>query len=72
MKFSGYLFGFYLVISLLGSSLVAQQQPASASIAATVPRMVNFTGKTTDAQGKPMAGIAGVTFVEAILGGTCA
>jgi hypothetical protein len=62
MKFRGYLFGFCLVISLLGSSLVAQQQPTSASIAATVPRVVNFTGKTTDAQGKPIAGIAGVTF----------
>ena len=62
MKFSGYLFGFYLVISLLGSSVVAQQQPTSPSIAATVPRLVNFTGKTSDAQGKLIAGIAGVTF----------
>jgi hypothetical protein len=61
MKFNRYLFGFYLGISLLGSSLTAQQQPASASIAATVPRLVNFTGKTADAQGKPIAGIAGVT-----------
>ena len=62
MKFSRCLFGFYLGVSLLGSSLVAQQQPTSASIPATVPRLVNFTGKTTDAQGKPISGIAGVTF----------
>ena len=62
MKFNRYLFGFYLGISLLGPSLVAQQQPTSASIAATVPRLVNFTGKTADAQGKLIAGIAGVTF----------
>jgi hypothetical protein len=62
MKFSRYLFGVYLVISLLGSSLVAQQQPTSASIGATVPRLVNFTGKTADAQGKAITGIAGVTF----------
>jgi hypothetical protein len=62
MKFNRYLFGFYLGISLLGSSLTAQQQPASAPIAATVPRLVNFSGKTADAQGKPISGIAGVTF----------
>jgi hypothetical protein len=61
MKFNRYLFGFYLGFSLLGSSLNAQQQPASAPIAATVPRLVNFSGKTADAQGKPIAGIAGVT-----------
>jgi hypothetical protein len=30
--------------------------------AATVPRLVNFTGKTADAQGKLIAGIAGVSF----------
>jgi hypothetical protein len=62
MKFNRYLFGFYLGISLLGPSLVAQQQPTSASIAATVPHLVNFTGKTADAQGKLIAGIAGVAF----------
>jgi hypothetical protein len=62
MKFSRYLFGIYLLISSLGSWLVAQQQPTSASIAATVPRLVNFTGKTTDSQGKAISGIAGVTF----------
>jgi len=62
MKFGRYLFGIYLVISLLGSSLVAQQQPTSASVAATVPRLVNFSGRTADLQGKPISGIAGVTF----------
>ena len=62
MKFSRCLFGLYLGVSLLGSSLVAQQQPTSASIPATVPRLVNFSGKTADAQGKAIAGIAGVTF----------
>jgi hypothetical protein len=55
-------FNRYLGISLLGPSLVAQQQPTSASIAATVPHLVNFTGKTADAQGKLIAGIAGVAF----------
>ena len=58
MKFNRYLFGFYLGISLLGSSLVAQQPPTSASIAAIVPRLVNFTGKTADAQRKLIAGVA--------------
>ena len=60
MKFNRYLFRFCVGISLLGSSLNAQQRPASAPIAATVPRQVNFSGKTADAQGKPIAGIAGV------------
>src|SRR5438128_2010661 len=61
MKFNRYVFGLSLGISLLGSSLTAQQ-PASAPMAATVPRLVNFSGKTADAQGKPISGIAGVTF----------
>jgi len=62
MKFNRYVFGLSLGISLLGSSLHAQQQLASAPITATVPRLVNFSGKAADAQGKAIAGIAGVTF----------
>jgi hypothetical protein len=63
MKLSRYCLGFYLGVSLLGSSLNAQPQSASAPpIIATVPRLVNFSGKTTDPQGKAISGIAGVTF----------
>jgi hypothetical protein len=62
MKFNRFLFGFCLGTSLLGSSLTAQQQPASAPIATTVPRLVNFSGKALDVQGKAISGISGVTF----------
>jgi hypothetical protein len=41
--------------------LAAAQQSATTQSSAPVPRLVNFTGKAADAQGKPIAGIAGVT-----------
>ena len=52
-------------ICLLSSVLVAQQpvvSPSSNPGAAGVPRLVNFSSKVTDEQGKPLAGLAGVTF----------
>src|SRR6202035_3613183 len=52
-------------ICLLSSVLVAQQpvvSPSSDPGAAVVPRLVNFSGKVAGAQGKPLPGIAGVTF----------
>src|SRR5579864_1618740 len=48
--------------------LMAQQpamsapQSAEAAATATVPRLVNFSGKAMDRQGKTISGIAGVTF----------
>jgi hypothetical protein len=45
---------------LLGGFLNAQQSVSPPSTG--VPRLVNFSGKASDAQGKTMAGIAGVTF----------
>jgi hypothetical protein len=51
----------FLTISMF-CSLAAAQQGASTQSLAPVPRLVNFTGKAADAQGKPIAGIAGVTF----------
>jgi hypothetical protein len=54
MKFSRYLFGFYLGISRLGSSPPAAR--ASAPIAATVPRPGELHRKAADAQGKAIAG----------------
>src|SRR5260370_22677364 len=39
----------------------AQQAP-SLTGSATVPRLVNFSGKATDTQGKAISGIAGATF----------
>ena len=42
--------------------LNAQQPVPSATSAAVVPRLVSFSGKAVDAQGKTLSGIAGVTF----------
>src|SRR5450755_3179368 len=42
--------------------LNAQQPAPSATVAAVVPRLVNFSGRVVDAQGKPLSGIAGITF----------
>ena len=54
MKTRKYLF-LLLALSLLCASSNAQS-------AAVVPRLVNFSGKATDAQGKAISGIAGATF----------
>jgi hypothetical protein len=54
-----------LAATWLSIAAVAQQPAQTADAlqqAVAVPRLVNFNGKTTDAQGKPMAGIAGATF----------
>jgi hypothetical protein len=45
---------------LLGGFLNAQQSVSQPST--SVPRLVNFSGKAVDAQGKTITGIAGVTF----------
>jgi hypothetical protein len=60
MKPGRYSLSMFLAVSMF-CSLVAAQQNATASSSATVPRLVNFSGKTADAQGKPISGIAGVT-----------
>jgi hypothetical protein len=49
-----------LVALMLGGFLNAQQSVSLPSTA--VPRLVNFSGKAVDAQGKTITGIAGVTF----------
>jgi hypothetical protein len=61
MKSYKFSLSMFLTISMI-CSLVAAQKSASTQSSAPVPRLVNFTGKTTDAQGKPIPGIAGVTF----------
>jgi len=48
-----------LAIAILSTLLAGQETPTSR---ATVPRLVNFSGRAADAQGKPIAGISGVTF----------
>src|SRR5450631_4937268 len=63
MKFAKCLRSDFLKVSLfcalLSVSFMNAQQLASSS---AVPRFVNFSGKAADAQGKTIAGIAGVTF----------
>lgn len=49
-----------LVVAL--TSLLSAQQSASPQSAAVVPQLVSFAGKASDAQGKPVSGIAGITF----------
>ncbi len=62
MKLSKSVFAFFLGISLCCSAANAQSPTVSESTAAAVPRLVNFTSKATDAQGKTIVGTAGATF----------
>src|SRR5580698_3675807 len=61
-------FSMLLVVGLLsgilaGQQLAAQPQTSTQALAqASVPRLVNFSGRATDAQGKIVSGVAGVTF----------
>src|ERR1700685_485261 len=48
-----------VVMAILPSLLVGQQTATSSAV---VPRLVNFSGRAIDAMGKPVSGIAGVTF----------
>jgi len=50
------------ILSLLPVAAANAQQTIPSSSAAVVPRLVNFSGKATDTQGRPMPGIAGITF----------
>ena len=52
----------FLVCALTSVCLMNAQQPASSPSSSAVPRLVNFSGKAADAQGKTITGIAGVTF----------
>ncbi len=45
-----------------GTLLLAQAQTSSQAIGTIVPRLVNFSGRATDVQGKAIVGAAGVTF----------
>jgi hypothetical protein len=51
-----------VVVTAVFSSLLSAQQDAPAQTLSVVPPLVNFAGKATDAQGKPITGIAGMTF----------
>ncbi len=56
-----------ILLATMSLSIAALAQPPTRTADAAqevvaVPRLVNFIGKNTDAQGKPVAGIAGATF----------
>jgi len=52
----------YCTMILLVAGAMNAQQAATSSATTIVPRLVNFSGKAPDAQGKPIAGVAGITF----------
>jgi hypothetical protein len=66
MNFAKSLLSDFLKISLfcalVSVSLLNAQRVAASPSSSAVPRLVNFSGKAADAQGKTITGIAGVTF----------
>jgi hypothetical protein len=61
MKLSRYLLVAGFVTSIF-CSLLNAQTPATSASSGIVPRLVNFSGRAIDAQGKIISGIAGATF----------
>lgn len=53
---------FYCTLILWVCSAVSAQQAATSSTTSVVPRLVNFSARAFDDQGKPLAGISGITF----------
>jgi len=53
---------FCSLVAASALSCMLKGQEVGAARPAVVPQLVNFSGKATDAQGKPIAGIAGITF----------
>ena len=64
MNFARYYLGLYFVsVTLtLSFSVNAQQLEPPSSRSSIVPRLVNFSGRAADRQGRPIQGITGVTF----------
>jgi hypothetical protein len=61
MKSGKQILSWFFMLLLFCWAMNAQQTP-SLTGAATVPRLVNFSGKATDTQGKAISGILGATF----------
>jgi len=62
MKCGKHLLAGIAVSSFFYCSMMTAQQASPSWQSAVVPRLVNFSGRVSDAQGKPLPGIAGVTF----------
>jgi len=60
MKLVTRLVGISIAAACLGS--FASAQVSRSTSAAVVPRLVNFSGRAVDVQGKVLSGVAGVTF----------
>lgn len=58
MTLSTKLFAAVLMATLLCTVVAAQES----QISATVPRLMTYSGRATDAHGRPTSGVAGVTF----------
>jgi hypothetical protein len=61
MKCGQHILSWFLILLLLCWSMSAQQTSSPVG-SATVPRLVHFSGKATDAQGKVIVGMVGATF----------
>lgn len=61
MRLRRYLLNTCIALSML-CSLLSAQQPAAPVASAVVPRLVNFSGKAVDADGKTISAVVGVTF----------
>jgi hypothetical protein len=62
MRSTRYSLFVLLTISVLCCFLTAQQTTPSVASSTVVPRLVNFSGKAVDEQGKPISGTAAATF----------
>ncbi|MGB2602768.1 MAG: hypothetical protein WBC78_04195 [Candidatus Sulfotelmatobacter sp.] len=60
MKYLRELFSVLFVVSFCCA--LSSAQTSSTEVPTVVPQLVNYAGKAVDAQGKPVSGIAGVTF----------
>ena len=49
----------WLILVVLGCSFNTQAQVATSAV---VPRLVSFSGRALDTQGKPILGVAGISF----------
>ena len=57
-----YLRGLLSVLVLSLCCALSSAQTSSTEVPTVVPQLVNYAGKAVDAQGKPVSGIAGITF----------
>src|SRR5579864_1255758 len=62
MKSGKYLLPYRLAITLMFCSVLTAQQSATSPTTTVVPRLVNYSAKAIDIQGRPLSGVIGATF----------